>query len=341
MEIKIGMNLLLADGGMGDLVGQLVAVDHCIKHHSHVTFHTYVPDYMLEYAKHVLLRGSIVNPYSLKSKWRADFHGRTTAWRTDHSCMRTHPVDYGFHMLADRHIYRLKDKNYLQIRPNEIKIGKFFLPEKYVCIVTTASEPVKQMPVETINAVIGYVLRLGYIPVFLGKEISEAGYNKLAIKAKIIPIDYSKGINLVNKTTMLEAAAVIAGSACLVGMDGGLVHVAGSTDAHIIAGYTLVDPIHIAPIRHGGQSYRFIAIEPDLNVPNRYYQTYFSGFREGDHRVFPQWEQSVASMTADKFIDALRRVLPCQTECLDPASLGNSRPYLAFEESYPLQTDLS
>ncbi len=222
--------------------------------------------------------------------------------------MRTHPIDYGFHMLADCHIYDMGRKNYLKIRPNEIDISHFGLPEKYVCVVATAAEPVKAMPEATIRAVTAFILSRGYTPVFIGREKALCGFKDFAIKAAVINSYYSQGINLINQTDTLEAAAVIAGAKAIVGLDSGLIHVAGFTDTEIVAGYTLVDPIHVAPIRNGSQTYKFHAVEPGLDVPNRYFQT-TDHFYTGDYRTFPGWERVVADMTPDKFIDKLTKLL--------------------------------
>ena len=299
---------ILTDGGCGDLICELVAVDWNIKHHPYVHFHVWVPDYLLDFAKHVL-PGQTVRPFSkAKSKFRNDIEGMTTAWCTNHTAMRTHPIDYGFHMLSDRHIYDMSQKNYLQIDPTRIK-ADFDLPKDYVVIQGTAAEEVKAMPVATINAITQYVKGKGCTPVYLGKEESHTGFKDMKAKAKVLPADFSQGINLINKTSLLEAAKVISGAKAFVGMDGGLTHLAGHTDTEIVAGYTLVDPVHIAPIRKNGQTYKFHAIQPDKDIPNRYYQTWHSGFMKGDFRVFPGWEKVVENMTSDKFITILKEIL--------------------------------
>jgi len=298
---------ILTDGGVGDLICELVAVDWNIRNHPSVHFHVWVPDYLLSFAKHVLSPGATVRPFSkAKSKFRSDIEGMTTEWCTNHTAMRTHPVDYGFHMLSDRHIYDLNQKNYLQIIPQKPKTK---LPQRYVTIAATAAEPVKAMPVETLNAIIDYVVGKGYTPVFLGREESHTGLKDFKVKSRPIPIDYSKGINLINKTDLLEAAQIISGSQCFIGMDGGLTHLAGCTNTNIVAGYTLVDPIHVAPIRFGTQNYRFYPVEPSHDIANRYYQTWNSGFKKGDFRVFPGWEKVVADMTPEKFIKKLEGIL--------------------------------
>lgn len=302
-------NQIVTDGGAGDLICELVSIDWNIKHHPHVHFHVWVPDYLLDFAKHVL-PGQTVRPFSkAKSKFRHDVPGMTTEWCTNHTAMRTHPVDYGFHMLSDRHIYDLNQKNYLQVDPTRIKLDKFDLPKYYAVVQGTAAEPVKTMPVDTLNAISECVIANGLTPVYLGKEENHTGFNDMKAKASIIPADFSKGLNLINKTSILEGCGILAGAKCFVGMDGGLTHMAGCTDVPIISGYTLADPVHLAPIRKGSQTYKFYPVEPDRTVANRYYQTHYSGFMKGDFREFPGWQQVVANLTPDKFLAKLEPLL--------------------------------
>lgn len=303
---------ILTDGGLGDLVACLVAVNYNITYCKDIKFHVWVPDYLFWFAKHLLPKSTSIRPFSkAKEEFNPKLEGRTTEWCTDHTAIRTHPVDYGFHMLADRHVYSLKEKNYLQIKPEFIDISKFNLPEKYVVLAATGVEPVRTMPVDTANSIIGWLLDKNYTPVFLGKEDSNCGIGDHAIRANPIPLNYDKGINLINCTTLLESAKIIHQSKSYVGMDGGLTHVAGCTDAEIICGYTASNPNHVAPIRNGSQSYRFQAVEPDMGICNRYFQTY-SGFKKGNFQKFENWEEVKASMTPDKFIIALENSL-CET----------------------------
>lgn len=282
----IKFNLIVTDGGVGDLICELVPVDWNIKHFPLTEFHVWVPDYLWKFAQHVLPLRTNVHPFSKEKEDFKPYHGTTTQWMTNHTAMRTHAVDYGFHMLSDRHIYDLNQKNYLQIRPDEINIKRFRLPERYVCIVTTAAEQVKMLSAETLNKITDYVRSKEYVPVFLGKEEARCGFKDYKVRARVIEVDYSKGANLVNQTSLLEAAAIISGARAIVGCDSGVIHLAGCTDTHIVAGYTLVDPIHVAPIRKGSQSYKFEAVEPDLDCKNRYFQTY-GGFIKEDYRHFP------------------------------------------------------
>lgn len=300
---------ILTDGGMGDLICCLVAVDYNIRTYTNVHFHVWVPDYLLEFAKHVLSPGGTTRPFSkAQAKFNPNILGMTTEWCTNHTCIRTHPVDYGFHMLSDRHVYDLNEKNYLQIKPDKIPLARINLPNRYVVIACTGIEPVRTMPIQTANDIIDYVIQKDYVPVFLGKEESKCGFKDLAIKATPLELNYSKGLNLLNKTDLLESAKIIYGAKAYVGMDGGLTHLAGCTDTSIICGYTASNPNHIAPIRRGSQTYKFSAIEPDKTLTNRYYQTY-SSFKKGNFQRFEGWEAVNASMTSQKFISALEKVL--------------------------------
>jgi ADP-heptose:LPS heptosyltransferase len=301
-------NLILTDGGMGDLACQLVAVDFLHKRCPKVEFKVWLPDYLLEFARHLMPKYKIYPFSEADKKFDQQLDGRTTQWfHHGHTPMRTHPVDYGFHMLADCHLYDLERKNYLQIRPNEVDLTAFNLPTKYVCIVATAAEPVKAMPVETINKISDYVISRGCTPVYLGREKALCGFKDFAVKAKVINANYDKGINLLNQTSTLEAAAIMAKSMAVIGMDGGLIHIAGFTDTNIVAGYTLVDPRHVAPIRQDTQTYKFYPVEPPP-IKNRYFQTN-TYQHDGDYRTFPGWENIVKSMTPDKFIKHLEVIL--------------------------------
>lgn len=299
-------NLILTDGGMGDLVCQLVAVNYLINNNPKIKFEVWLPDYLHKFALHVLPSKSQVFPFSKANKhFKPDLNGRTTQWfEHGHTPMRTHPIDYGFHMLADRHIYNEAEKAYLKIRPKSINLKAFNLPKKYVALQVCYAEPVKTMKQETLAAIIHFIISRGYTPVFIGKTESTTGFKDMSVKAMPLKYDKSVGIDLVDKCDLLQSAAVIAGAAYFVGMDSGLVHLAGFTNTPIIAGYTLVDPIHAMPFTS-----RVYPIEPPLDTPNRYFQTKQS-FYDGDYRTFPGWEDVKDSLSTDEFIAALIDFLP-------------------------------
>lgn len=270
------INCLISDGGMGDLVCSLVAVDYIIRNYPWMNLLVWVPDYMLDFAKDVLPEKAIVRNYTDAKKKYDDKRGAiSTQWTGRHTPMRVHPVDYAFHIMVDEHV-EFSKKNYLKFTGDKVDISKFNLPEKYVVIGVGSVFKVKEMPVDTTNGIAKYCNEKGYTPVFVGKEESEvgAGPNKGIKVANIAKVDYSLGINLVNQTNLMELAKIIQGAKAYVGMDGGNVHIAGCTNTPIVVGYTFIDgKKHNVPIRNNILGYNSFVVEPDDSLKCRFCQT--------------------------------------------------------------------
>lgn len=305
------INCLLADNGCGDHICALVAIDYIMKTYSYINLLIWVPDYLVEFAKHVLPKGAIVRSYSEAVKKYDDKRIGISTHIHKHTPMRVHPVDYAFHFLADEHV-ELSKKNYLQIRPNEINLRKFNLPEKYVAIAATAAEKVKTMPDNTINEIAQYIKDKGYVPVFIGKSSeTDVGINNLKMQAKAANIKYELGLDLLNKTSVLQTAGVIAGAKAFVGMDGGPVHMAGCTEVPIVCGYTFIDgKKHNIPIRHNELGWNSYIVEPDETLKCRFCQTtgnflYSHDFRNCYYKDY----KCLSYMTSNKFINYLDKIL--------------------------------
>lgn len=268
---KTTVNVLLGDGGAGDHLCSLIAVDYIKRNYSWINPLIWVPDYLLDFAKHVLPKDAVIRNYTqAKDKFNESLPGLTTQWKSQHTPMRTHPVDYAFHQLADVHFYTNEKKNYLKSKP--IDISSFDLPENYIVITPTSVERVKRFSKETIDLLSQYVISLGYTPVYLGKDHVKTGRG-LDINAETPDFDRSKGIDLINKTNLIEAASIISGAKLFIGMDGGLVHLAGFTDTKIVAGYTFASPEHLMPIRNNKVGYNVFPVVPEESLGCRFCQT--------------------------------------------------------------------
>lgn len=303
------VNCLLSDNGMGDHICSLVAVNHIITKFPYINLLVWVPDYLLSFAKHVLPENAIVRNYTeAKIKYKDNRIGISTQ-RYKHTPMRVHPVDYAFRVLADMDA-EMSDKNYLQIRPDEINLVKFKLPEKYVVIGSTFAEKVKAMPEATINEVATFVAASGYTPVFVGKTEVNVGGGDMKMRADPANIKYELGINLIDKTNLLETTAIIAGAKCFVGMDSGINHLAGSTNTKIVVGYTFIKWQHNAPIRNNTVGYNCYFVEPDESLKCAGCQTnmnfvYGHDFRDCYYKDYLCTKQ----MTSIKFIKELENIL--------------------------------
>lgn len=294
----------------GDLVCSLVAVDYIIRTYPWVNLLVWVPDYLLDFAKNILPEKAIVRNYTeAKKKYDGTRPGISTQWSGRHTPMRIHPVDYGFHLLADEHV-PLEKKNYLKFNGTNVDITKYNLPEKYVVIGVGSTFKVKEFPIDTVNEISKYCISKGYTPVFVGKEVDETGV-KYKKTANITKVDFSLGIDLTNKTNLLELAKVIEGAKCYVGMDGGNVHIAGCTDTPIVVGYTFIDgKKHNVPIRNNQLGYNCYVVEPDESLKCRFCQTRMNFYYDLWYPdcLYKDFE-CVKHMTPDKFIKHLETIL--------------------------------
>jgi hypothetical protein len=137
--------------------------------------------------------------------------------------------------LSDETFEHLLDDNYIQ-------------PKKYVVFTPGAVSDNRTVPGHYWNPIIDEVIRLGLEPVFLGKTNMSAN-----LKVRFPDgCDYHKGVDLRDKTSMLEAAYIMKNAVATLGFDNGLIHLAACTDATIIAGYGSVNPRERRPNREHG-----------------------------------------------------------------------------------------
>lgn len=277
-----------------------------------VTILVWVPNYMKEFTK-LCLPGISVRDYTeAKTKYNGKLPGITTQWNERHTPMRTHPVKYAFHVMAD-YSPQLHEINYLKPNLKKVNVQRFKLPEKYVVLQGAYTEIVKTMPASTFNGIKDYLLSKGLGVVCLGKTHNHTGYGDIAATAKVdVNYDFSNTINLIDKTSISESAKIIEGSKLFIGMDGGLAHLAGFTDVPIIAGYTFASHQHLMPIRNNILGWNVYPIIPPETLDCRFCQTKGILYYNHDFRDCLRGEEDYScmkSMTVEKFIRKIEQVL--------------------------------
>ena len=129
------------------------------------------------------------------------------------------------------------------------------LPEKYVLI-----HPVQNWNSRTWDAKKWQLLtkllnERGIAVVSVGKDSSELGGSNVDKPVFNFPIVL--GMNLMNQTTLSQTWHLINKSMCFITMDSGLLHLAGTTDAHIIQLGSSINPEFRSPFRKGSQEYKY------------------------------------------------------------------------------------
>jgi len=246
-------NFILGNGGMGDLICYLQALKWIEIHWPHVikTLHTF--PFFIDTAK----------AYLDNTQWtfkETDENKQANLGREVVPLIKPpdnyyfnmagcHALDYGFVWYANHHHPPPGWNHYPQFDlsrvENKVRRSEYACAGKYAVITPGALVPVRKMTPEIVNGIISYLKEVGLTPVFLGFE-------KIA-KDYVTQFDphynYAAGVNLINQTSILEAMKTMAEASVVVGIDNGLMHVAGCTDVPIVFGYTVADPDHRRPRR--------------------------------------------------------------------------------------------
>ncbi len=309
------INVMLLDGGVGDDICSLVAVDYMIRKYPWITPLVWTKDFLVDFAKNVLPEGTYVKGYSeMRGQYDPTRPTKTTKWDGNTSPMKIHLLDYAFLRLLDENppIY---EKNYLRVKFDQVKSQVFDLPSKYVVFTTGFTAGVREWIAPEVNKTAKYVLDKGYIPVFLGQTQTKTGLAHVIEGKFNEQIDFNLGINLIDKTNLLEAATIMQHSSGVLGVDNGLLHVAGCTDAKIVGGFTTVSPQIRMAIRHDILGWEYYPVTPNSSACDKLFCQEKTNFLYGhDYRncLFKDPDRKlkcIQDMTADRFITQLEKFL--------------------------------
>jgi ADP-heptose:LPS heptosyltransferase len=287
------------DGGLGDNIARLPAIRTLAEVAPHVIAHVTVPDYFIDLAKHLLPETSTRKYFSFTEAETDENLLRLPRFRSSgswHTTLKSPLVDHAFHMLIDMQPRSDTDRFYPQI-------AQRFARTRHVIVCTGYTADVRAWPAPIINEVTAWLRSENYTPIFLGARGHRAG--PPSVRATFDDgIDVSFGVDLRDKTTLIEALDWINKSAAIVGLDNGLLHLAGCTTVPIVASYTNVDPRHRTPHRPVGTT-------KTLTAPGcGHCQTNTHMVLTYDFRQCYQGKTCAADIPGSAYISALKEVLP-------------------------------
>lgn len=261
----IDMNFIFLNGGMGDYITWMTPIRWLASQATWINGTLIVPTYFRELAEYWL------RDYPL---WGfADYNELKNIPRTDQTPFRG-PVSLqqeslnatGAHLSTCGWVYFTNKEGpppgweyYSRFNQPDLDaiLAKkdFGLPERYAVITAGVTTNSRRVAPQYWNYVIDHVLSRGLTPVFLGKSVVETGNAKNIHTEFGRTLQLDRGLNLLDKTTLMEAAAIISKAAVIIGHDNGLLHLAGCTDTPIVFGYNLASPEHRRPARTSGRIY--------------------------------------------------------------------------------------
>ena len=265
-------NYWMEGGGLGDKICFLPAFVYVAKNCGNILGRIWVPDFMVELFKNIMDQTGnpewkVFPSERFSQLWERDtfVRGRGLKDAYGHENIQyisgagMHLVWVGFSDV----LCKLPPPPGADVMPT-IDFSKwwdqpnhpfaFNTANKYVVFTTGAVWRSRDVPGEYWNPIIEHVKSKGLTPVFLGARKIPVPANKSTINVKFSDrCNYGEGIDLRDKTTIMEAAWIMKNAACVVGLDNGLIQLASLTDANIVCAYNVVDPVDRRPNRTAGR----------------------------------------------------------------------------------------
>ena len=166
----------------------------------------------------------------------------------------------GFHLWGKDHE--------LNFFPEKVDIrNKLNIPREYICLNISRNSKDREWDIKNFQMLVNLLNEDSIYVVLVGKSIDKE-FHKFTnphlyrdgdhgIELDDININITNGINLFDQTTLYEVWDIINNSKCFITMDSGLLHLAGTTDTHIIQIGSTVNPIFRAPVRNNSQAYKY------------------------------------------------------------------------------------
>lgn len=228
---------------LGDMICWLSSIIYIAENYNYVTGHLIVPPFFMEIAQ------SILREYP---HWRVhtkipDRLANGFPLQQPHihpvNATAMHLTDLGFLYFAGMmppnemsRMYPVLDTDDLEL-PEQV--FKPLYAHRYAVLTPGATSLTRTMPAKIYNGIVEHLLSRNIVPVHLGTTSME--YR--AIQPKMDEgYDFEKGVNLIDKTSLLEAVRVMADAEMVIGIDNGLLHLAGMTDTTILFGFTMAGP---------------------------------------------------------------------------------------------------
>jgi autotransporter strand-loop-strand O-heptosyltransferase len=157
-----------------------------------------------------------------------------------------HASDLGFSLLDHEMEYDYIADSYEEIEN---------LPENYIALHVATTWPSRSYAKEKWQELIDLLNSKSIPVVLIGKKGFEAGF--LNIHKETINLLVNMGLDLTNQLTISQCWHVINKAKFFVTMDSGLLHLAGTTDTHIIQLGSSINNKFRAPYRKGSQEYKY------------------------------------------------------------------------------------
>jgi ADP-heptose:LPS heptosyltransferase len=271
-------NFVMNNGALGDMISSLPAVVFARKFYvPDMKLRVWVAPWQMDLVRHLLApygEFEIMDLTAFPMKWEdrkaldigpVSFNGALQATFT--RC-RVHMVDYAFNFLVNGRPESMEQRSYPTAAPlcNETVPGT-----PYVVFPVGATSDNKLFRASVYGPIMQWCFHRSYDVVVVGTKTSHThteidGTLKPVVlreQTDMLPAHIlSRLIDMREKTTLLQLRDVLGNAAAVVGVDGGTLHLAGTTDVPIVFASGTTLPKHRYIPRHGSQTYKTRYVGP-------------------------------------------------------------------------------
>jgi ADP-heptose:LPS heptosyltransferase len=238
----------------------------------------WVPEWQMELVQHLLKPYGEIEVVDLqkfpfkhadrKEKLPGEPITYNTAQFDTHTRCRVHMVDYAFNFLLNARPESMEERSY----PTAAPLGANIWPySKYIVFPVGATSDNKLFRASVMEPILCWCLEHEYRPVIVGTKTSHThtkvdGMLKPIVMREqtqmIAPEVLERCLDWREKTTLLQLRDVLGHAAAVVGVDGGTLHLAGTTDVPIVFASGTTLPKHRYIPRHGSHTFRARYVGP-------------------------------------------------------------------------------
>lgn len=294
-------------GGIGDYIHWTTPIQWAIESSPHLYGYIYAPKFFKELAdlwfapysdRFEVITGDSVNDPRVLASNRAVPDGKQLSNQCSH-----HMFNVGWTYFCQMGFIPDGWNRLPRIKGDEADISRFIIPENYAVIPTHATAENRRLSPKAIEEISAYLVRHGVTPVYIGKSVELTDY-----RATTTAADLSQGIDLRDRTTLVESACIMARARFVLGIDGGMLHLACCSDVPVLMGFTSVHPkVRVPPRRLGAKT---AVIAPPEGLACRFCNTNMKFIIGHDFKNCLYGDNYCATtLGLEAFVPAINRIL--------------------------------
>jgi ADP-heptose:LPS heptosyltransferase len=276
---KVRVWFHLINGGIGDYINHMSAFKWLAEKNPHIIGHIVAPSQFFEIAQFIMkpythwqvVERSIFNRFARKMLIPGDEILDPSTFKKYIGAPGAHLLDLGFMLYAQldkppEGFNFMVDLSHYQPSHHEFEELDLHMP--YAVFTPGYTAESRVFKAEYMNKLLEYTKSKGITPVFLGKKDfanrGKEAFNKGYFARFQDDIDYSLGVDLREKTSLLDAIYIMGRAKFVIGIDNGLLNLAGTTKVPIIFGHTITQVRHRDIRRREGKTINIIVDEVTL-----------------------------------------------------------------------------